>query len=351
MSIGGAIGSCSFLQRVHGSEFGLELSKVAPLAKTCFVEYHHFMSWTIPFELDQERLDQALVKLSSETSRAQWQKRIKNGEVLVDGEPITSPHAPVREGSEVRCVPRMLVPTAAKKTQKPVSLAIIHETKDWMVINKPAGLLVHPAASADELTLVDSLLAHDPAIAKVGGEPERPGIVHRLDREVSGLMLVAKTERGFEALKEQFQQRKIKKQYLALVHGVVAKDEGDIRFTLTRSTTKGRMAARPEQDEEGKAAWTHYAVLERLPGATLLKVDIFSGRTHQIRAHLFALGHPVIGDPLYVKRNTDRRNQAPRLMLQSTDLAFTDPITHEERVFHLDPEPAFAKLIQAWKIG
>lgn len=307
------------------------------------------MSWTIPFDLHQERLDQALTKLAPELSRAQWQKRIKQGEVFIDGEPILSPHTLIREGSELQYVQKPLTAEVKKSRTTLPPLRIIHETADWMVIDKPAGLLVHPAASTDELTLVDSLIAHDPAIAKVGGEPERPGIVHRLDREVSGLMLVAKTERAFESLKQQFQQRQIKKKYIALVHGVVPKDEGDIRFTLTRSTTKGRMAARPEEDKEGKAAWTHYAVLERVPGATLLSIDIFSGRTHQIRAHLFALGHPVIGDPLYVKRHTDRRREAPRLLLQSTDLAFTDPITQEPRSFHLEADPAFENLVRAWR--
>ena len=309
------------------------------------------MSWIIPFELDQERLDQALVKLSPDRSRGQWQKLIKSGAVLIDGTANTSPHAPVREGSEVRVVEVVASPVA-KPSFKPLpALDIIAETDDWLVLNKAAGVLVHPAASSDEPTLVDALLKRYPEIAKVGGEPERPGIIHRLDRDVSGLMIVAKTERAFEELKRQFQQREIKKKYLALVHGEVAKDSGDIRFKLARSTTKGRMAARPETEEtEGKAAWTHYTVLERLPGASLLAVDIFSGRTHQIRAHLFALGHPVVGDTLYLQRNTNRRHEAPRLMLQSTDLSFVDPITQEPQTFHLEPDPAFAQLIEAWRV-
>ena len=309
------------------------------------------MSWTIPFELDQERLDQALVRLSPDRSPGQWQKLIKAGSVLVDGHPATSPHSLVREGSEVRIVEVAPKPAAATPFKPTAPLAIIAETDDWLVLNKPAGLLVHPAPHTDEATLIDALMARYPSIGQVGGEPNRPGIIHRLDRDVSGLMIVAKTERAFEELKRQFQQREIKKKYLALVHGEVVKDTGDIRFKLARSTTKGRMAARPETDAtEGKAAWTHYTVLERLPHASLLAVDIFSGRTHQIRAHLFALGHPVVGDTLYLKRNTDRRHEAPRLMLQSTDLAFIDPITKEPRTFHLDPDPAFKTLMDAWRL-
>ncbi len=234
----------------------------------------------------------------------------------------------------------------------PISpLRIIAETDAWLVINKPAGLLVHPASETDtEPTLIDALLAHDPKIAKVGPEPERPGIIHRLDRDVSGLMVVAKTQAAYDDLQTQFRERKIDKTYLALVHGVMELDEGDIRFKLARSTTKGRMAARPVEKSEGKVAWTHYAVLERLPGATLLRVNIFSGRTHQIRAHLFALGHPVFGDTLYKRRQSDRRNEAPRLMLQSIELSFRDPVSGEKQTFTLDSDPAFDELRNQWRI-
>ncbi len=305
-------------------------------------------TWIIPLESDQERLDQALVRLAPEVSRAQWQKRIKHGTVFIDGEALTTPHALVREGSEIVWKEVASSTGNAKPPQILPKLTIIAETKDWLVLDKPVGALVHPTNDSTEPTMVEAILAHDPAIAKVGGEPERPGIIHRLDRDVSGLMVVAKTERAFEELKRQFQQREIKKKYLALVHGEIVKDTGDIRFTLSRSTTRGRMAAHPQEDTSGKAAWTHYTVLERLPGATLLAVEIFSGRTHQIRAHLFALGHPVIGDVLYVKRHTDRRKEAPRLMLQSTDLSFKDPVTQEGKSFHLEADPVFERLITAW---
>lgn len=307
-------------------------------------------TWIVPMELDNERLDQVLVKLVESVSRAQWQKRIKAGGVTVDGQVEDSPHALVREGSELRYTEVAPVVKAVQAPKALPPLQIIHETEDWMVINKPENILVHPTEGNDEPTLVDSLIAHYPPIAKVGGEPLRPGIIHRLDRDVSGLMLVAKTERAFEALKEQFQQREIKKQYLALVHGEVPQDTGDIRFKIARSTTKGRMAARPEEAAEGKVAWTYYTVLERVPGATLLRVEIFSGRTHQIRAHLFALGYPVLGDKLYVKKNTDRRKEAPRLMLQSVALAFRDPMTGQEQSFTLDPLPEFEKLLGHWRI-
>lgn len=303
------------------------------------------MSWIIPETLQNERLDQALAALEPSVSRAQWQKRIKQGAVLVDGNTVLIPHRLLRMGERVAWEAKSTETLPTEEIPAP-PLAIIEETTDWLVVNKPAGLLVHPATGSHEPTLVDALLAHDPAIAKVGGEPERPGIIHRLDREVSGLMVAAKTQAAFDDLQQQFRDRKIEKIYLALVHDTVPQDEGDIRFKLARSTTRGRMAARPEQDTEGKVAWTHYTVLQRLPGATLLRVHILSGRTHQIRAHLFALGHPVIGDPLYKKRQTDRRQEAPRLMLQSVELAFRDPASGETRRFHLEADPVFATFLE-----
>ncbi len=310
------------------------------------------MSWTIEPALDNERLDQALTALDPSVSRAQWQKHIKEGCVTVDGKAILIPHRRVQTGQVLAFAPGAgeALPLEASATSIRKPLRIIAETADWLVIDKPDGLLVHPAAEGStEPTLIDALLAHDPGIAKIGPEPERPGIIHRLDRDVSGLMVVAKTQTAYDDLQAQFRERKIDKTYLALVHGVIELDEGDIRFKLARSTTKGRMAARPVEDSEGKVAWTHYTVLERLPGATLLRVNIFSGRTHQIRAHLFALGHPVFGDPLYKRRSPDRRNEAPRLMLQSVELGFRDPATGERQVFKLDPDPAFDKLQVAWR--
>jgi 23S rRNA pseudouridine1911/1915/1917 synthase len=212
------------------------------------------------------------------------------------------------------------------------------------VIDKPAGLLVHPDAKTKTGTLIDWLLAHDPTIGKVGEDPVRPGIVHRLDREVSGLMVVAKSQRAYDDLKRQFAERKVEKRYLALVYGRVMKDEGDIKLRIARSTSQARMAARPAHEAEGRAAWTHYRVRERLRGATLLDLEILSGRTHQIRAHLQAIGHPVVGDALYAPKKIPPRPVASRLMLQSVSLAFDDPASGERRSYSIPPDPAFREL-------
>lgn len=311
------------------------------------------MSWTIDESLQNERLDQVLTTLDPAFSRAQWQKHIKEGCVSVDGKAVLIPHRRIQAGQVIVWAPGAgeAVPMERTAAGPILPLRIIAETDAWLVIDKPAGLLVHPASETDtEPTLIDALLAHDPKIAKVGPEPERPGIIHRLDRDVSGLMVVARTQAAYDDLQAQFRERKIDKTYLALVHGVMELDEGDIRFKLARSTSKGRMAARPVEKSEGKVAWTHYAVLERLPGATLLRVNIFSGRTHQIRAHLFALGHPVFGDTLYKRRQSDRRNEAPRLMLQSIELSFRDPASGEKQAFTLDSDPAFDQLRNQWRV-
>ena len=240
-------------------------------------------------------------------------------------------------------------PTPDDERRRTAPLRIIQETDAWIVIDKPAGLLVHPDAATKTGTLADALVAHDPAIAKIGDDPSRPGIVHRLDREVSGLMVVAKTQDAYDALKRQFAEHTVDKRYLALVHGEVRKDEGDIKFRIARSTTKARMAARPESEEEGKAAWTHYLVLRRFRGATLLELAILSGRTHQIRAHMLALGHPVMGDPLYVRRGTKvevRGTIVPRLMLQAVHLSFKDPATGEQTAFDIPADPAFDAVVK-----
>lgn len=318
-------------------------------------------TWTISINDAGSRLDHFLVTQLPDISRSQLQKAIKAEQVTVNGKkPMV--HRFLKEGDEVTYHATRITQQASNEASSPIldtrfsildtpSPTIIEETADWMVINKPIALLVHADSVHQEPTLVDWLLEHDPAIAKVGEDPVRPGIIHRLDREVSGLMIIAKTQAAYDAFREQFRDRIIKKTYLALVHGVIEKDEGEIKFRIARSATEARMAARPSQEEAGKAAWTHYHVLERFRGATLVELEILSGRTHQIRAHMHALGRPVIGDTLYALKKTDRNVKAPRLMLQSIRLSFLDPKTKEEKSFSLPPDPAFAKLVEEFRVS
>lgn len=245
-----------------------------------------------------ERIDVVLSR-QVEASRSQIQKLIKNKEILLNQEAET-PHVLVKAG-DVISYPTVLVPPLVAKGPAP-KLDILFEDEDLLVIEKPAGLLVHQSTVYDaEPTVVDGLRALFPNIATVGDDPTRPGIVHRLDKDVSGLLVIAKTQDMFENLKTQFKERQTKKVYLALAYGVLENDQGEIRLRIARSKTRGRMVARPES-QEGKEAITNYEVLERFKIATYLRVHILTGRTHQIRAHFKAIDHPLVGDKLYAKK-------------------------------------------------
>lgn len=311
--------------------------------------------WTIEAGDEGERLDLFLTFAWPDRSRSAIQKLIKTGHVTVN-EATATVHRFLKEGDRVAWDGREAEPTKRTKTTErqdaPLPVfqdMVIEETHDWIVLDKPAGLLVHPDAKSKTGTLVDILIAHEPTIARIGEDPERPGIVHRLDREVSGLMIVAKTQNAFDELKLQFASREVRKKYLALCHGSLPEEEGDIKFRIARSTTQPRMAARPSHEEEGKAAWTHYRVKERFKGATLVELEILSGRTHQIRAHLHAMQCPVIGDALYAIKKTERNVKAPRLMLQSVELEFTDPTSGERKHFDLAPVPEFERLSEEFR--
>lgn len=206
---------------------------------------------------------------------------------------------------------------------------LIEKNKDWLVIEKPAGLTVHAGAGIKEKTLIDYLLEDYPEIVQAGDDPKRPGIVQRLDKEVSGLMVIARTIEGFNHLKKQFKERKVKKEYTALASGVIESDHEILEFPIKRSSKGYKMAALPqisaeklakkkpnnrelglrEALDEAKNAWTEFTVLKRFTGSTLIKVRIKTGRTHQIRVHLYAFNHPLVGDRLYANKKSKARNQ------------------------------------------
>ncbi len=195
----------------------------------------------------------------------------------------------------------------------PFKLTIVYEDGNLAVIDKPAGLLAHPIknskfkiqnSKSDEVTLVDFLVERYPEIKKVGDEPDlRPGLVHRLDKDTSGLMVIARNQETFEFLKKQFQERKVEKRYLALVYGQVAKDEGQILLPVGRSRKFGRQAV-GFKAKNIRPALTEFRTKERFGDFTLLEVCPKTGRTHQIRAHLASIGHPVAGDRLYAKKKS-----------------------------------------------
>lgn len=224
---------------------------------------------------------------------------------------------------------------------------IIFETDDYLVINKPAGIAVHAGGNIKEETIADLLIKRYPEIKDVGDDPIRPGLVHRLDKEVSGLMVIAKNNKTFQVLKNQFKDRDVNKEYVALVHGKMTTEYGDIKFPIKRSSEGFKMAAMPlntvdllsrrhpkDRDQgnldglfKAREAITEYSVLKHYINYTLLQVKIKTGRTHQIRVHFFALGHPLVGDTLYFNKKSKAQNlkiKLGRIFLAANKLSFKD---------------------------
>lgn len=211
---------------------------------------------------------------------------------------------------------------------------IIAETDDFILVNKPAGMLTHPTAAKERDTLTDWLVAHDSKISQVG-HPDRPGIVHRLDKEASGALVIAKSNEMMEYLKKQFQARTVEKEYVVLVYGRVRADHGIIDFAIARGA-EGRMASRPKTDlmrvrnigkmQTGREAVTEFDVEKRYPRFTKIRIKIHTGRMHQIRVHMFAYGHPVVGDTLYVQKKLvkEKEKKLSRLFLHAEKLCFAD---------------------------
>ncbi|MBU2566852.1 RluA family pseudouridine synthase [Patescibacteria group bacterium] len=307
--------------------------------------------WIAQEQDAKKRLDNFLTEQIPHATRSAVAKELKKGSGFVNGKKA-SVHMFLKPGDEVELIPQdTQTQEAKKKIEKKdkkwpkLKDIIIEKSTDWIVINKPAGLLVHPDQVHKGITLIDLILDYDPKIAKIGEDPSRPGIVHRLDKEVSGLMVIARNQKSFDFLKKQFAEHQTSKKYLLLTYNHPPLNEGEIKFRIARSKTKPRMAARPSQELEGKIAWTHYTVLQSFITASLIEAEIISGRTHQIRAHFHALSCPVIGDKLYTIKKY-KNIPAPRLMLQSIKLQFNDPKNNEPMVFNLEPDPAFAKLIE-----
>ncbi|MEY4723809.1 MAG: hypothetical protein RLZZ324_1322 [Candidatus Parcubacteria bacterium] len=277
------------------------------------------------------RIDVYLTKQVQGFSRTHAQAAIKAGQVTVNGKTVT-PHYALRIDEVIDMDAEEKPKEISMKPWKEGKLDILHEDDDVIVINKPSGMLVHPAVPTDHESLAHALLAHFPKIAKVGEDVTRPGIMHRLDRDASGVMVVAKTKKAYENLKEQFQMHDIEKVYTVLVEGTTPEDSGTIRLAIGRKKGDGKMAARHLAKDGDKEAITHYRVEERWPRATLLTVRTETGRTHQIRAHMHAIGCAVAGDPLY---GTGRPNRlpVPHLFLHAGKLSFNHPKTGERMSF------------------
>lgn len=224
---------------------------------------------------------------------------------------------------------------------------------EFVIIDKPAGLISHGAKHIEEESLTDELLKEFPEVAKVGDDPERPGLMHRLDKLASGLMVIARTQDSFDNLKKQFQKREVEKIYTALVYGKVIKDEDEINFPIDRSAKGYKMAALPlskggEINDDGRRAFSEFSVMQRFINYTLLRVRIKTGRTHQIRVHMAAYGHPIVGDDLYGTAKTKIKNKklgVERIYLVASELSFKD-LAGQKHHFKIDLPEEFSYLLK-----
>lgn len=281
------------------------------------------------------RLDAFLAAQIDGWSRARLQRLIEDEEVLVNGKPAKASYK-LRQGDEIEV--ELTPPPAASFTPENIPLNIIFEDESLLVVNKPAGLVVHPAAGIHSGTLANALAFHFQQLSTRAGEI-RPGIVHRLDKDTSGLMVVAKNEATHESLADQFRAREVYKSYVALVHGVVKQESGRIEQPIARDPrTRIRMAVVPA----GRGALSLYKVRRSFKSFTLLDVELKTGRTHQIRVHLSWLKHPVVGDEVYGggrdKTVQDVRLRAAirklqRQFLHAERLGFRHPVSGESLQF------------------
>lgn len=305
--------------------------------------------WQVSAQAAGVRVDTYLARAYGKP-RNQVQRWLETGRVEVDGSPVRASFR-LTEGQRISCRPLartqegILAPEGGR-------LDLLHEDDDLLVIDKPANLVVHPGAGRETGTLAHRLLHHYPEIGSVGG-PGRPGIVHRLDRGTSGVMVVARSERAYEALSAAFAERRVRKTYLAVVYGPPAPTSGRIEAPIARHPQRRKEM---HVSENGRPAATGYRVRAIAPdgGMTLLELALETGRTHQIRVHLKHLGHPIVGDPVYGEarwRGLPRPLQEPlkrfpRPALHAWKLAFSHPITNDEVSFEA---PLARDIAGLWK--
>lgn len=293
----------------------------------------------IRFAEDSKRLDHALVRhLGEDTSRSQINRWLKEGYITSsDGQKLKA-GSPVKAGDEVLLNEPPAVPDDLIPEEMP--LDIIYEDEHILVVNKPQGLVVHPGAGNSGGTLVNGLLAYDARQLSAGSDPKRPGIVHRIDKDTSGLLVVARNDLAHRRLSEDLRHHRIARHYTAVVYGQLREEQGLIDAPLARDPgNRKRMAV----NHAGRSARTHYKVAARLRHGSLLTVSLETGRTHQIRAHLKAINHPIIADPVYApgRRSFGLQGQA----LHAQELILKHPVSGETMMFRAPLPEGFRSLL------
>ncbi|MDT6980693.1 RluA family pseudouridine synthase [Levilactobacillus zymae] len=288
------------------------------------------------FTVDQKlRLDKLVAVKEPEISRSQAKSAIEAGQITVDGQTVR-PKDVAAVGALVRIA--LPDPQPIDLTPEDIPLDIVYEDDDVIVVTKPQGMVVHPAPGHPNHTLVNALLYHSP-LSQINGEL-RPGIVHRIDKDTSGLLMVAKNDHAHHSLSDQLHAKTNLREYLAIVHGNFKEDEGVIRAPLGRSPKDRKKQA---VVADGRPAVTHFRVLERYSDYTLIACRLETGRTHQIRVHLAYIGHPVAGDPLYGPKKTLKGHGQ---FLHARELGFKQPTTGEQLDFTCPVPPIFHDTVQ-----
>ncbi|HIS03647.1 MAG TPA: RluA family pseudouridine synthase [Candidatus Pullichristensenella avicola] len=300
------------------------------------------LSWRVAPEDAGQRLD-AYITARAEITRSRVGRLIEEGQCALNGAAATKAGARLRAGDEVR----LSVPEAREATveAQDIALRILYEDDDLAVVYKPSGMVAHPAAGNPDGTLVNALLYHLDGLSGVGGE-KRPGLVHRIDKDTSGLLLVAKNDRAHLALAAQIQEHSVERAYLAVCIGHFKEAQGVVDAPIGRHPTdRKKMAIRPD----GRRAVTHWRVLEPLRGASYVEARLETGRTHQIRVHMASLGHPVLGDPVYGPKKSPYPVLGGQL-LHAAVIGFDHPSTGERMRFEAPPEPRFSMWLERLKM-
>ncbi|HVU36031.1 MAG TPA: RluA family pseudouridine synthase [Opitutaceae bacterium] len=303
-------------------------------------------AYTVPEGYHRIRADKALAVAFPEHSRTALQRAFDAGLVTHDGQVVTRDH-PVSAGD----ILEFSFPEVAATELRPVAipLDVIFEDKHMLAVNKPPGMVVHPGAATGEDTLVHALLAHCAGSLSGIGGVERPGIVHRLDKETTGVIVVAKSDRAHRALADQFATRTLKKEYLALVAGVPQLLSGNIDRAIARHPIHRHRMTVGEGGKPARTAWERVEAFSDV--AALIRCQIFTGRTHQIRVHLKSIGHVILGDALYGWKPDSRMSLLPeRVMLHAEHLVLMHPVSGKELDLRAPVPPDFVKLIKSLRL-
>lgn len=286
------------------------------------------------------RLDKIVSELDPSISRSRAKNLIDDGHILVNGT-FEKPKYKVKQNDRISIEDAK--PQPIDLVPENIPLDIVFEDDDVIVVNKPQGMVVHPSPGHPDHTLVNALLYHSP-LSTINGE-YRPGIVHRIDKDTSGLLMVAKNDAAHKYLSQQLKEQKSLRKYIALVHGRIGEDSGVVNAPIGRSPKDRKKQAIVS---DGRHAVTHFEVLERFSDYTLISCRLETGRTHQIRVHMKYIGHPIVGDPLYGPRKTIKGNGQ---FLHAQELGFEHPKTHELMIFSAPLPPIFEKTLNNLRLN